>query len=218
MTISPLPSEPVRVYLVDDHEVVRRGLRAFLDLQPDITVVGEAGGGLEAMEDIPRLRPDVVLMDLVMPDGDGITAIRELGVRAPEVRVLVLTTFVEDVHVFAAMDAGAAGYLLKDVDPQSLAGAIRDVRRGRPALHPDVASRLMRRATTPQPRTLTPREKEVLRLMAEGLANKQIARRLEVTEKTIKTHVSNILMKLDAVDRTQAAVLAVRRRLVETEE
>lgn len=210
--------EPVRVYLVDDHEVVRRGLRAFLELQSDITVVGEASGGAQAMEEIPRLGPDVVLMDLVMPDGDGITAIRELAGSAPGARVLVLTTFVEDVHVFAAMDAGAAGYLLKDVDPQSLAGAIRDVRRGRPALHPDVASRLMRRAATPQPRTLTPREKEVLRLMAEGLANKQIARRLEVTEKTIKTHVSNILMKLDAVDRTQAAVLAVRRRLVETDE
>ena len=201
--------------LVDDHAVVRQGLRAFLELDEGIEVVGEAGGGTEAVTGALKLSPDVVLMDLVMPDGDGITAIRDLRQALPAARVLVLTSFNEDPHIYAAMDAGAAGYLLKDVDPSSLAAAIRDVHRGRPVLHPDVASRLMRATVPPRPGDLTRRERDVLGLLVEGLANKQIARRLGVTEKTVKTHVSNILQKLHAADRTQAAVLAVRNRLVE---
>lgn len=211
------PLGTIRVMLVDDHAVVREGLRAFLQLQPDIEVVGEAGGGAGVLEVALNARPDVVLMDLLMPDGDGIEAIRALATAAPEVRVLVLSSFADDERVFAAMQAGAAGYLLKDVEPDELAAAIRDVHRGRPALHPDVAARLMRRAADPggaAVEVLTPREREVLQLVVEGFANKQIARRLRITEKTVKTHVSSILQKLGVPDRTAAAVLAIRQGLV----
>lgn len=210
-------AERIRVLIVDDHAVVRRGLRAFLQLQPDIEVVGEAGGGDEAVILAARLEPDVVLMDLVMPDGDGVAAIRSLGESGRPSRVLVLSSFTEDSQVFAAMQAGAAGYLLKDVEPEDLAAAIRQVHQGRPALHPDIASRLMRRVAEPagDPAIqFTARERQVLGLIAEGFANKEIARRLFISEKTVKTHVSNILSKLGVADRTQAAVLAIRRRLV----
>lgn len=208
---------PVRVLLVDDHLVVRQGLRAFLQLQPDIEVVGEAAGGDAAVAAAASARPDVVLMDLLMPDGDGVSAIRALAAAAPEARVLVLSSFADDERVFAAMQAGAAGYLLKDVLPDALADAIRDVRRGRPALHPEVAARLMRRVADPAGAAvehLTPREREVLQLVVEGYANKQIARRLRIAEKTVKTHVSSILQKLGVADRTAAAVLAIRQGLV----
>ena len=208
--------ERIRVLLVDDHQVVRQGLRAFLQLQPDLEVVGEAAGGRAALEAAAAGRPDVVLMDLVMPEGDGIAAIRALAQVAPGARVLVLSSFADDEHIFAAMQAGAAGYLLKDVDPDALAEAIREVRRGRPALHPDVAARLMRRVADPAgaaTESLTPREREVLRLVVEGYANKQIARRLLITEKTVKTHVSSILQKLGVPDRTAAAVVAIRQGL-----
>jgi NarL family two-component system response regulator LiaR len=209
--------EPVRVLLVDDHAVVRQGLRAFLRLQPDVEVVGEAAGGEAAVAAAASVRPDVVLMDLVMPGGDGVAAIRELAGAAPGARVLVLSSFADDDRVFAAMQAGAAGYLLKDVEPDALAEAIREVHRGRPALHPDVAARLMRRVADPAgpaAESLTPREREVLQLVVEGYANKQIARRLGITEKTVKTHVSSILAKLRVSDRTAAAVLAIRQGLV----
>jgi DNA-binding NarL/FixJ family response regulator len=209
--------ERVRVLLVDDHAVVRQGLRAFLRLQPDVEVVGEAAGGESAVAAAASARPDVVLMDLVMPGGDGVAAIRELAVAAPGARVLVLSSFADDDRVFAAMQAGAAGYLLKDVEPDALAEAIREVHRGRPALHPDVAARLMRRAADPAgpaAESLTRREREVLQLVVEGYANKQIARRLGITEKTVKTHVSSILAKLRVSDRTAAAVLAIRQGLV----
>jgi NarL family two-component system response regulator LiaR len=159
----------------------------------------------------------VVLMDLVMPEGDGVAAIRALAGAAPGVRVVVLSSFADDERIFAAMQAGAAGYLLKDVDPDALADAVREVHRGRPVLHPDVAARLMRRVADPAgPATepLTPREREVLGLVVEGYANKQIARRLLITEKTVKTHVSSILRKLGVADRTAAAVLAIRQGLV----
>ena len=211
------PPGTIRVMLVDDHAVVREGLRAFLQLQPDIEVVGEAGGVAAVLELALTARPDVVLMDLVMPDGDGIEAIRALGTAAPGARVLVLSSFADDERVFAAMQAGAAGYLLKDVEPDQLAAAIRDVHRGRPALHPDVAARLMRRAADPAgaaTEVLTRREREVLQLVVEGFANKQIAWRLRITEKTVKTHVSSILQKLGVPDRTAAAVLAIRQGLV----
>jgi DNA-binding NarL/FixJ family response regulator len=210
-------ADRIRVLLVDDHQVVRRGLRAFLQLQPDVEVVGEAAGGQAAVAAAAESRPDVVLMDLVMPEGDGIAAIRALAEAAPGARVVVLSSFADDERIFAAMQAGAAGYLLKDVDPDALAEAVRDVHRGRPALHPDVAARLMRRVADPAgPATepLTPREREVLRLVVEGYANKQIARRLLITEKTVKTHVSSILQKLGVADRTAAAVMAIRQGLV----
>jgi two-component system, NarL family, response regulator LiaR len=210
-------AERIRVLLVDDHQVVRQGLRAFLQLQPDVEIVGEAGGGEAAVAVAAAARPDVVLMDLVMPEGDGVVAIRALTAAAPGVRVVVLSSFADDERIFAAMQAGAAGYLLKDVEPDALADAIREVHRGRPVLHPDVAARLMRRVADPAgPATepLTPREREVLGLVVEGYANKQIARRLLITEKTVKTHVSSILQKLGVPDRTAAAVLAIRQGLV----
>ena len=210
-------NEPIRLLIVDDHSVVREGLRAFLRLQDGIEVVGEAASAGEAVSVAATSSPDVVLLDLVMPEGDGIGAIRRLLEVAPGVRVLVLTSFADDAQIFAAIAAGAAGYLLKDVDPQALADGIRDVHAGRPALHASVAARLMRRSGSPRPTSdhLTPRERDVLRLVVEGLANKQIAQRLGIGEKTIKTHVSRVLAKLGVTDRTQAAVLAIREGLVD---
>jgi len=207
---------PIRLLIVDDHSVVREGLRGFLRLQDGIEVVGEAAGAGEAVRAAGEVSPDVVLLDLVMPEGDGIGAIRRLLEAAPGVQVLVLTSFADDAQIFAALAAGAAGYLLKDIDPQALADAIRDVHMGRPALHPLVASRLMRREASSRPahRDLTAREGDVLRLVVEGLANKQIAQRLGIGEKTVKTHVSRVLGKLGVADRTQAAVLAIREGLV----
>jgi two-component system, NarL family, response regulator LiaR len=207
----------IRLLIVDDHAVVRQGLRGFLRLQEGIEVVGEAASAAEAVSVAATVSPDVVLLDLVMPDGNGIGALRRLLEVAPGVRVLILTSFADDAQIFAAMAAGASGYLLKDIDPQALADAIRDVHAGRPALHPSVAARLMRQGS-PAHSThddLTARERDVLRLMVEGLANKQIAQRLGIGEKTIKTHVSRVLAKLGVADRTQAAVLAIREGLVD---
>ncbi len=210
-------STPIRLVIVDDHSVVREGLRAFLRLQEGIEVVGEAASAAEAIRVARASSPDVVLLDLVMPGGDGVGSIHGLIDAAPGARVLVLTSFADDAQIFAAMAAGAAGYLLKDIDPAALADGIRDVHAGRPALHPTVASRLMRRgdATTSARLGITAREHDVLRLMVEGLANKQIAQRLGIGEKTVKTHVSRVLAKLGVEDRTQAAVLAIREGLVD---
>jgi NarL family two-component system response regulator LiaR len=210
-------AEPIRVLLVDDHAVVRQGLRAFLQLQPDIQVVAEAGSGPAALEAAASHEPDLVVMDLIMPGGDGVSAIARLKQAHPGIRVLVLSSFADDDQVFSSMQAGAEGYLLKDVEPDDLAAAIRQVYRGQPALHPDVATLLMRRVVEPRPTVLeqlTPRELDVLRLVVEGFANKEIARRLAITEKTVKTHVSSILQKLGVADRTAAAVLAIRQGLV----
>jgi two-component system, NarL family, response regulator LiaR len=207
----------IRLLIVDDHAVVRQGLRAFLRLQEGIAVVGEAASAAEAVEVATATAPDVVLLDLVMPEGSGIGALRRILEVAPGARVLVLTSFADDAQIFAAMAAGASGYLLKDIDPQALADAIRDVHAGRPALHPSVAARLMRQGSTERIARddLTARERDVLRLMVEGLANKQIAQRLGIGEKTIKTHVSRVLAKLGVADRTQAAVLAIREGLAD---
>ena len=213
--------ERIGVLIADDHPVVRQGLRTFLELQEDVDVVGEACDGEEAVELAARLLPDVVLMDLVMPRTDGIEATRRIRAASPSTQVIVLTSFAEDEKVFPAVKAGAAGYLLKDVQPRELGEAIRAVRRGEALLHPAVAAKLMHEVAEggreEAPGLLTARELEVLRLLARGLSNKAIAAELVVSEKTVKTHVSNILAKLHLADRTQAALYAVRRRLVELE-
>lgn len=213
--------DTISVLIADDHPVVRHGLRTYLELQEDIEVVGEAATGEEAVEHVERLLPDVVLMDLVMPGLGGIEATRRIRSASPATRVIVLTSFGEDDQIFPAIKAGAAGYLLKDAEPQQLTDAIRTVRRGEALLHPKVAARVMEEVATerrsPAVEELTARELEVLRLIARGMPNKLIASELVVSEKTVKTHVSNILQKLHLADRTQAALYAVRERLVELE-
>jgi two-component system, NarL family, response regulator LiaR len=200
----------IRVLIADDHAVVWQGLRTFLGLQEDIDVVGEAADGEEALALAERLAPDVVLIDLVMPGVDGIEALRRLRERVPAARAIVLSSFVEDDKLFPAVRAGAAGYLLKDVQPQELVAAIRTVHGGGALLHPTVAARLMEELADDP---LTPREREVLALIGRGLPNKQIARELGIAEKTVKAHVSAVLAKLGVSDRTQAALYAVREGL-----
>ena len=209
--------ERVTVLLADDHPVVRQGLRTFLELQEGIEVVGEASDGEEAVALVKELLPDVVLIDLVMPRMDGIEAIRRIRALSPTTKAIVLTSFAEDDNVFPAVKAGAAGYLLKDVSPRDLVDAIRRVHAGEALLHPSVAAKLMNEmAQGPSPEDgLTERETEVLKLIAHGRSNKEIAASLVLSEKTVKTHVSNILAKLHLSDRTQAALYAVRRRIVE---
>jgi NarL family two-component system response regulator LiaR len=209
----------ITVLVADDHPLVRRGLQTFLELQDDLELVGEAADGEEAVAKAERLRPQVVLMDVVMPRLGGIDAIRRIREASPATSVIVLTSFVDDEKVVQAVRAGAAGYLLKDMEPREVAEAIRRVSRGESLLHPAVAAKLMQEVARTGRRSaadvLTARELEVLRLLARGLSNKAIARELTVTEKTVKTHVSNILSKLDLTDRTQAALYAVREHLVE---
>jgi DNA-binding NarL/FixJ family response regulator len=205
----------IRVLVVDDHQVVRRGLRTFLEVQDDIEVVGEAGDGAAAAEAARALTPDVVLLDLKMPGVDGIDALRLLRDQGSTARVLVVTSFTDQSMVVPAMRAGAAGYVYKDVDPQALAEAIRAVHRGHVLLHPEIAEALLGdgRSADGRAATLTEREQEVLGEIARGRSNREIARALLLSEKTVKTHVSNILMKLDLADRTQAALFAVRHGL-----
>jgi NarL family two-component system response regulator LiaR len=214
-----MPADSIRVLVVDDHAVVREGLRAFLELQEGIDVVGEAADGEEALAAADRLRPDVVLMDLVMPRLDGVSALRALRERLPQTRVIVLTSFLDDDKLMPALRAGAAGYLLKNAPPQELARAVRVAHAGEALLDPVVAARLVESLATsevdrPLDR-LTPREREVLELIGRGFPNKRIAQRLNVSEKTVKTHVGHVLAKLGVTDRTQAAVFAVRAGLVE---
>jgi len=211
-------AEPIRVLVADDHAVVREGLRTFLELQEGIEVVAEAGDGAEAIELAERLRPNVILMDLVMPKLDGLDAMRVLQQGLPEARVIVLTSFADDEKLLPAIRAGAAGYLLKNVQPQELARAIRAAHAGEALLDPAVAARLVEaiaeRGSDERAHQLTPREREVLELIGRGLSNKRIARELGVAEKTVKTHVSHVLGKLGVSDRTQAALYAVRTGLV----
>jgi len=212
-------ADPIRVLIVDDHEVVRQGLKAFLKSQDGIEVVAEAADGNEGMRLVSELAPDIVLMDVVMPNVDGIEATGRMRASNPSTKVIVLTSFADDEKVLAAVRAGAAGYLLKDIHPQQLAEAIRTVYRGEALLHPTVAAKLMhevaRRPAVPD--ALTSRELDVLHHIARGMSNKEIARELGVAEKTVKTHVSNILQKLNLADRTQAALYAVRERLFDLE-
>jgi two-component system, NarL family, response regulator LiaR len=207
----------IRVLVVDDHAVVREGLRTFLELQEGIAVVGEAADGEEAVRQAEALRPDVIVMDLVMPRLDGVGAMRELRRRLPSARVIVLTSFVEDERLLPAIQAGAAGYLLKNVAPAELARAVRAAHAGEALIDPLVAARLVDAIAQPPgepaPERLTAREQEVLALIARGFSNKRIARELGIAEKTVKTHVGHVLAKLGVADRTQAAVHAVRAGL-----
>ncbi|HEX7300523.1 MAG TPA: response regulator transcription factor [Solirubrobacteraceae bacterium] len=212
----------IRVLIADDHAVVREGLRAFLALQDDIEVVGEAADGEEAVTAVASLQPEVALVDLVMPRVDGIEAIRRIRALGAATRVIVLTSFADEAKMLPAVRAGAVGYLLKDVDPQELVAAIRTVHEGETLLHPAVIRELVREVAgdgreAPAENPLTRREREVLALIARGRANKAIAFELGVAEKTVKTHVSNILGKLGVSDRTQAALYAVREGLVDHE-
>jgi NarL family two-component system response regulator LiaR len=211
-------ADAITVLVVDDHAVVREGLRTFLQLQDGIEVIGEAGDGEEAVRQAERLRPDVILMDLVMPRLDGVGAMRELRRRLPASRVIVLTSFADDDRILPAIQAGAAGYLLKNVQPQELARAVRAAHAGEALLDPAVAARLVEAiAQTPgehPAERLTPRERQVLELIGRGLSNKRIARELGVAEKTVKTHVGHVLAKLGVADRTQAALYAVRNGLL----
>jgi NarL family two-component system response regulator LiaR len=211
---------PIRVLLADDHAVVREGLRGFLALQEGIEVVGEAADGDEALAAAERLQPDVILMDLVMPRVGGVEAMRRLRERLPRARVIVLTSFTDDEQLLPSLRAGAAGYLLKNVQPQELVRAIRTAHAGGALLDPMVAARLLDSLAgdaEPERERLTGRERDVLALLARGLSNKQIAFELSLAEKTVKSHVSRILDKLGVDDRTQAALLAVREGLVSLE-
>ncbi len=210
---------PIRVVIVDDHAVVRRGLLAFLETEPDLEVVGVAGGGAEALAQLENLDglPDVVLMDLRMEPMDGIEATRQIRSRYADVEVVALTSFGENARVQAALEAGASGYLLKDADAGEVTAAIRAAHRGELQLDPAIARRLMStlRPATSRPEELTARELEVLRLLAEGRANKEIAAALSLSERTARTHVSSILAKLGLNSRTQAALWAVREGFVD---
>ena len=208
-----------RVLITDDHGVVRQGLRMFLSLDPDFEVVGEASNGEEALAMARELGPDVVLMDLLMPVMDGISATEKIRAELPDVEVIALTSVLEDASVTGAVKAGAIGYLLKDTDSEELSRAIKAAAEGRVHLAPQAAARLMREVRGPEnPEALTDRETEVLKLVARGKANKQIASGLYVSEKTVKAHVSSILMKLGVRSRTQAALYAVRAGLVSIDE
>ena len=213
-------NEPITVLLVDDHAMVRQGVRAFLETQNDIAVVAEAGSGEEAVRLATEHAPDVALVDLIMPGMDGVEATRRLTARSPRTNVVVLTSYHDDEHVFPAIRAGALSYILKEVGPDELANAVRKAAVGEAVLHPQVAARVVRElhgARRDEPNAfhdLSERELEVLKLIAEGLSNAEISKRLFISEKTTKSHVSNILSKLHLADRTQAAVYAWREGVV----
>jgi NarL family two-component system response regulator LiaR len=214
---------PIRILVTDDHAIVRRGIRAMLDTVPDIEVVGEAADGREAVTEALRLEPDVTLMDLVMPEVDGIEAIRRIKAKQPEARILVLTTFAGEDKIFPAIKAGALGYHLKDSSPEALVQAIRQVHHGESSLHPIIARKVLQELShsserPPTPDPLTPREVEVLQLVAQGWQNWEIAEQLVISEATVRTHVSNILGKLHLATRTQAALYALREGLASLED
>ena len=205
----------IRVLVVDDHAIVRKGVKALLAEIEEIEVVGEAGNGQEAIEQAETLQPDVILMDLVMPEMDGIEAIAQITSKQPETHILALTSFSTDDKIFPAIKSGAIGYLLKDSDPQDLVIAIQKVYRGEPSLHPIIAQKVLQELSLPSDRPPTPdplteREEEVLRLVAQGLNNQEIADQLVVAEVTVRTHVSHILSKLHLANRVQATLYALR--------
>ena len=208
----------IRVLIADDHAIVRKGIRALLSTETDIQVIGEASDGAEAIAQAQALNPDVILMDLVMPKLDGIEATRQITANQPRARILVLTSYAADDKVFPAIKAGALGYLLKDSGPEELVQAIHQVHRGEPSLEPSIARKVLTELSQP-PKTpltlepLTEREVGVLRLVAQGHSNREIAEQLVITEMTVRTHVSNILSKLHLASRTQAALYALREGL-----
>lgn len=222
--MEPASAVKIKVLIVDDHQVVRQGLRTFLELHEDISVIGEAGDGMTAVEMVRRLGPDIVLMDLVMPGLDGIAATRQVKALGTRTQVIALTSFTEDDKVFPAIQAGASSYLLKDVSPDALVEAIRAAQRGEPRLHPNIARKLMQQVAhqtgqgVEEPahiEELTERERDVTRLVAHGRSNSEIAEALVISDKTVKTHVSNILSKLNLQDRTQLAIYALKNGLVD---
>ena len=215
--------KPIRVLIVDDHVLVRKGTAALLETEESIEVVGEASDGQEAVEKVGRLRPDVVLMDLVMPRMDGIEATRRIIESQPGVRILVLTSFASDDKIFPALKAGALGYLLKDAEPEELVRAIREVHHGRSTLNPSIARKVLERLSHPSGRpstseTLTEREVEILGLIAKGMSNREMADKLVISVATVRAHVSNILGKLQLASRTQAALYALREGLASLDE
>ncbi len=216
-------SEEIRVLIVDDHAVVREGLRALISYEPGMTVVGEAEDGIEAMFKAREHQPDVVLLDLVMPRQDGLATINQLQEELPDARILVLTSYAEDDKVFMAIKSGALGYLLKDSAPDELLKAIREVNQGQSSLHPTIARKLVREMSQPTnlplaEDPLTPREMDVLKLVAKGMANQDISEELVISVQTVRTHVSNILSKLHVANRTQAALFALREGIADLDE
>jgi len=211
-------AKSIRILITDDHAIVREGQRALIETEPGMELAGEAADGVEAVEMARTLQPDVILLDLLMPRMGGVEAIQEIKAHNAEARILVLTSFAEDEHVYAAIKAGALGYLLKDASPQEILAAIREVHRGEPSMPPAIAHKLMselQRAPNLPPTVdpLTEREIEILKLVAQGLPNLEIAERLVISERTVRTHVSNILGKLHLANRTQAALYALREGL-----
>jgi DNA-binding NarL/FixJ family response regulator len=211
----------IRILITDDHHVVRRGLAFFLKTQKDIEIIGEAGNGREAVELTRTLKPDLVLMDLVMPEMDGIQATKIIKSEMPEIKIMMLTSFSDQDHVIPALEAGASGYQLKDIEPDELIDCIRKIMSGENQLHQKATSHLLANLSNKENKErnllgqLTKRELDVLKEIARGKSNKEIASTLFITEKTVKTHVSNLLAKLEVADRTQAALFAVKNQLVE---
>jgi NarL family two-component system response regulator LiaR len=217
------PNRIIRILIVDDHTIVRRGIKALLAETDDITVIGEADNGLEAIRLAKQLEPDVILMDLLMPKMDGIEATRNITAQQPHMRVLVLTSFVGDEKIFPAIKAGALGYLLKDSEPSELIRSIYKVYRGEPSLHSSIARKMMKEildtpSSKPTPDPLTAREVEVLQLLAKGLSNEEIAAQLVVSEVTVRTHISHLLAKLHLANRVQATLYALREGLSSIED
>jgi NarL family two-component system response regulator LiaR len=215
--------ETIRVLVVDDHAIIRKGIRAVLDLVPDVDLVGEAENGMQAVKLDAELAPDVILMDLMMPQMDGITCIKQIKTQRPKARILVLTNFAGEDMIFPAIKAGALGYHLKDSSPEALVEAIREVHRGESSLHPVIARKVLSEISSPPERPpttepLTPRELEVLHLIAQGFENREIAAKLVISEATARTHVSNIIGKLHLASRTQAALYALKEGLASLEE
>jgi NarL family two-component system response regulator LiaR len=213
----------IRVLIADDHSIVRKGIKALLATEPDIEVVGEASDGREAVAEVEKRQPDVILMDMVMPNMDGIEAIRRITAKQPDARIMVLTSFATDEKVLPAIKAGALGYLLKDSGPEELVQAIHQVYLGQSSLHPSIARKLLQEFSRPasrpsSPEPLTERELEVLRLVAKGMSNRQIADQMVISEATVRTHVSNILSKLHLASRTEAALYALREGIASLEE
>jgi NarL family two-component system response regulator LiaR len=215
------PAPKIRIVIADDHAVVREGMRALIEIVPDMELVGEAKDGVEALLKTRSTRPDVVLLDMMMPRMDGVEAIRAIKAELPNTRIIILTSFADDDKVLAAIRAGALGYLLKDSSPQNLLQAIRDVFAGKSSLHPSIALKLIQEINRPAPTAagtdLTDREMQILKLVAQGLSNQEISHSLTISERTVGTHISNILGKLQLTNRTQAALYALRKGIANLE-